>query len=95
MIIVSKDKGFKERCEYYECHWGSKIQVMKELPVGASKKAKSAQKAQPQKKSQPAKKTQPQKKAQPAQNKSRKVSGRNIGKSFQEGKEKSAKALDA
>lgn len=66
LIIVSKDKGFKDAANIMNAHWGSKIQVMKELPVSASKKAKSAQKAQPQKKSQPAKKAQPQKKAQPA-----------------------------
>ena len=69
LIIVSKDKGFKDAANIMNAHWGSKIQVMKELPVSASKKAKPAQKAQPQKKAQAAKKAQPQKKAQPAQNK--------------------------
>jgi len=72
LIIVSKDKGFKDAADIMNAHWGSKIQVMKELPVSASKKAKPAQKAQPQKKAQPAKKAQPQKKAQPAQNKPKK-----------------------
>lgn len=72
LIIVSKDKGFKDAADIMNAHWGSRIQVMKELPVSASKKAKPAQKAQPQKKAQPAKKAQPQKKAQPAQNKPKK-----------------------
>ena len=72
LIIVSKDKGFKDAADIMNAHWGSEIQVMKELPVSASKKAKPAQKAQPQKKAQPAKKAQPQKKAQPAQNKPKK-----------------------
>ena len=72
LIIVSKDKGFKDAADIMNAHWGSKIQVMKELPVSASKKAKPAKKAQPQKKAQPAKKAQPQKKAQPAQNKPKK-----------------------
>ena len=72
LIIVSKDKGFKDAADIMNTHWGSKIQVMKELPVSASKKAKPAKKAQPQKKAQPAKKAQPQKKAQPAQNKPKK-----------------------
>mgnify|MGYP001306203218 CR=1 FL=1 len=66
LIIVSKDKGFKDAADIMNAHWGSKIQVMKELPVSASKKAKPAKKAQPLKKAQPAKKAQPQKKAQPA-----------------------------
>ena len=65
LIIVSKDKGFKDAANIMNAHWGSKIQVMKELPVSASKKAKPAKKAQPQKKAQPAKKVQPQKKPQP------------------------------
>ena len=65
LIIVSKDKGFKDAADIMNAHWGSKIQVMKELPVSASKKAKPAKKAQPQKKAQPAKKVQPQKKPQP------------------------------
>ena len=72
LIIVSKDKGFKDAADIMNAHWGSRIQVMKELPVSASKKAKPAQKAQPLKKAQPAKKAQPQKKAQPAQNKPKK-----------------------
>ena len=72
LIIVSKDKGFKDAADIMNAHWGSRIQVMKELPVSASKKAKPAQKAQPQKKAQPAKKAQPEKKAQPAQNKPKK-----------------------
>mgnify|MGYP001482162506 CR=1 FL=1 len=72
LIIVSKDKGFKDAADIMNAHWGSKIQVMKELPVSASKKAKPAKKAQPQKKAQAAKKAQPQKKAQPAQNKPKK-----------------------
>ena len=72
LIIVSKDKGFKDAADIMNAHWGSRIQVMKELPVSTSKKAKPAQKAQPQKKAQPAKKAQPQKKAQPAQNKPKK-----------------------
>ena len=65
LIIVSKDKGFKDAADIMNAHWGSRIQVMKELPVSASKKAKPAKKAQPQKKAQPAKKVQPQKKPQP------------------------------
>ncbi len=72
LIIVSKDKGFKDAADIMNAHWGSKIQVMKELPVSASKKAKPAQKAQPQKKAQPAKKAHTQKKTQPAQNKTKK-----------------------
>ncbi|MDA0715936.1 MAG: hypothetical protein O2866_05085 [archaeon] len=65
LIIVSKDKGFKDAADIMNTHWGSNIQVIKELPVNASKKASPAKKAQPQKKAQPAKKAQPQKKPQP------------------------------
>ena len=72
LIIVSKDKGFKDAADIMNAHWGSRIQVMKELPVSASKKAKPAKKAQPQKKAQAAKKAQPQKKTQLAQNKTKK-----------------------
>ena len=65
LIIVSKDKGFKDAADIMNTHWGSNIQVIKELPVNASKKASPAKNAQPQKKAQPAKKAQPQKKAAP------------------------------
>ena len=68
LIIVSKDKGFKDAADIMNAHWSSNIEVRKDLPVGAAKKAQPAKKAQ--KKAQPAKKAQkqpqPQKKAQPA-----------------------------
>ena len=74
LIIVSKDKGFKDAADIMNAHWSSNIEVRKDLPVGAAKKAQPAKKVQkqpqPQKKAQPAKKAQkqpqPQKKAQPA-----------------------------
>ena len=68
LIIVSKDKGFKDAADIMNTHWSSNIQTGVDLPVGAAKKAQPAKKAQ--KKAQPAKKAQkqpqPQKKAQPA-----------------------------
>ena len=68
LIIVSKDNGFKDAADIMNAHWSSNIEVRKDLPVGAAKKAQPAKKAQ--KKTQPAKKAQkqpqPQKKAQPA-----------------------------
>ena len=68
LIIVSKDNGFKDAADIMNAHWSSNIEVRKDLPVGAAKKAQPAKKAQ--KKAQPAKKAQkqpqPQKKAQPA-----------------------------
>ena len=68
LIIVSKDKGFKDAADIMNTHWSSNIQTRVDLPVGAAKKAQPAKKAQ--KKAQPAKKAQkqpqPQKKAQPA-----------------------------
>ena len=68
LIIVSKDNGFKDAAEIMNAHWSSNIEVRKDLPVGAAKKAQPAKKAQkqpqPQKKAQPAKKAT--KKAQPA-----------------------------
>ena len=80
LIIVSKDNGFKDAADIMNAHWSSNIEVRKDLPVGAAKKAQPAKKAQkkaqpakkaqkqpqPQKKAQPAKKAQPKKKAQPA-----------------------------
>ena len=68
LIIVSKDNGFKDAADIMNAHWSSNIEVRKDLPVGAAKKAQPAKKAQ--KKAQPAKKAQkqpqPQKKVQPA-----------------------------
>ena len=68
LIIVSKDNGFKDAADIMNAHWSSNIEVRKDLPVGAAKKAQPAKKAQ--KKAQPAKKAQkqpqPQKNAQPA-----------------------------
>ena len=68
LIIVSKDNGFKDAADIMNAHWSSNIEVRKDLPVGAAKKAQPAKKAQ--KKAQPAKKAQkqpqPQKNEQPA-----------------------------
>lgn len=62
LIIVSKDNGFKDAADIMNAHWSSNIEVRKDLPVGAAKKAQPAKKAQkqpkPQKKAQPAKKEQ-------------------------------------
>ena len=55
LIIVSKDKGFKNTTNIMNTHWNSNIQTRVDLPVS---------KAQPQKKVQPQKKAQPQKKTQ-------------------------------
>jgi DNA segregation ATPase FtsK/SpoIIIE-like protein len=62
LIIVSKDKGFKDAADIMNTHWGSNIQTRADLPV-VNKKTQPQKKAQPQpqKKAQP----QPQKKAQP------------------------------
>lgn len=56
LIIVSKDKGFKDAADIMNAHWSSNIEVRKDLPVGAAKKAQPAKKAQKQ--------PQPQKKEQ-------------------------------
>ena len=37
LIIVSKDKGFKEAADIMNVHWGSNIQTMTALPVSAKK----------------------------------------------------------
>ena len=75
LIIVSKDNGFKDAADIMNAHWSSNIEVRKDLPVGAAKKAQPAKKAQ--KKAQPAKKAQkqpqPQKKAQPAKKATKKA----------------------
>lgn len=75
LIIVSKDNGFKDAADIMNAHWSSNIEVRKDLPVGAAKKAQPAKKAQ--KKAQPAKKAQkqpqPQKKVQPAKKAQKKV----------------------
>jgi len=68
LIIVSKDKGFKDAANIMNTHWGSNIQIRVDLPITKAQPQKKAQ-AQPQKKAQaqPQKKAQaqPQKKAQP------------------------------
>lgn len=56
LIIVSKDNGFKDAADIMNAHWSSNIEVRKDLPVGAAKKAQPAKKAQKQ--------PQPQKKEQ-------------------------------
>ena len=65
LIIVSKDKGFKDAADIMNTHWDRTFKSLKNSPVNASKKASPAKKAQPQKKVQPAKKAQPAKKVQP------------------------------
>jgi len=69
LIIVSKDNGFKDAADIMNAHWSSNIEVRKDLPVGAAKKAQPAKKAQ--KKAQPAKKAH--KKAQPAKKATKKA----------------------
>jgi hypothetical protein len=63
LIIVSKDKGFKDAADIMNTHWSSNIQTRVDLPVS---KAQPQKKAQPKKKVQPKKKAQTQQKAQPA-----------------------------
>ena len=64
LVIVSKDKGFKEVADIMNTHWGSNLKMISSLPV-SGKMIRPQKKTQPQKKVQPQKKTQPQKKAQP------------------------------
>ena len=52
LIIVSKDKGFKDAANIMNTHWGSNIQIRVDLPITKAQPQKKAQ-AQPQKKAQP------------------------------------------